>query len=126
MWLAPAAALLFAVTAPIKPEDGFVVDFAPARWTAESAIRVRLKAADGTVFARDYHVAGPHVTATQVRDLVEVTAGAAGWAVTPDRKAGLTLTTYDNGAGSRRVVECSVTVSDVPASAQPTVRPVKK
>jgi len=63
--------LMVALAAPVKAHPtGFIIDFGPAKWTADSEIVVHWEAADGTAFDQSVTVLDSDATPAFVRDLV--------------------------------------------------------
>jgi hypothetical protein len=119
--------LMVALAAPLKPDPaGFVIDFGPAKWTADSEIVVHWEAADGTTFDQTVTVLDADSTPAFVRDLVAAEARENGWDVAADAKAGLAVRAYKAKGGPSPVTACKARVSDAATADQPTVKPARK
>lgn len=119
--------LLLALAAPNKERPaGFVIDFGPAQWAADSAIVVHWEAADGTAFDQSVTVLDADSGPAYVRDLVAKTAREAGWGVRADAKAGLTVRAYKAKGGPSPVTAYKAHVPDAASADQPTVKPAGK
>lgn len=114
--------LIIVLGAPQKSQPaGFVIDFAPGKWTPASIIKVRVEAKDGSKFERTYRVSSADASPSLVRDLIEASVGEFGWEAKADAKAGLTIRGHKSMGKSALLVECRVEVSDAPDANQPKV-----
>jgi hypothetical protein len=119
--------LMAALAAPLKPDPtGFVIDFGPAKWAADSEIVVHWEAADGTAFDQSITVLDADSTPALVRGLVAKAAREAGWEVAADATAGLTVRAFKAKGGPSPVTACKARVSDAADADQPTVKPAGK